>query len=156
MKINESKSKIMIFNKSKKYDFPPEFSFSNGKNLEVLEETRLLGVVLTTDLRWASNTKSIYTKAMSKMWLLRRMIKLKLHTFFNLSHNPIRKSLNWPVYKSVPYPQSLTVLTVYSLIYSQYRQNQMMYALRTVQCDYLYCYLSNSGRRGLYQLILNG
>ena len=78
MKINESKSKIMIFNKSKKYDFPPEFSFSNGKNLEVLEETRLLGVVLTTDLRWASNTKSIYTKAMSKMWLLRRMRKLKL------------------------------------------------------------------------------
>ena len=62
MKINESKSKIMIFNKSKKYDFSPEFSFSNGENLEVLEETRLLGVVLTTDLRWTSNTKSIYTK----------------------------------------------------------------------------------------------
>ena len=31
MKINSSKSKIMIFNKSKKYDFPPEFSFQNGE-----------------------------------------------------------------------------------------------------------------------------
>ena len=78
MKINESKSKIMIFNKSRKYDFPPEFSFSNGENLEVLEETRLLGLVLTSDLRWAANTRSIYIKAMGKMWLLRRMIKLQL------------------------------------------------------------------------------
>ena len=73
-----SQSKIMIFNKSRKYDFPPEFSFSNGENLEVLEETRLLGRVLLSDLRWAANTRSIYIKAMEKMWLLRRMIKLKL------------------------------------------------------------------------------
>ena len=56
----------------------PEFSFSNGANLEVLEETRLLGVVLSSDLRWASNTNPIYNKAMSKMWLLRRMMKLNL------------------------------------------------------------------------------
>ena len=50
----------MIFNKSRKYDFPPEFSFSNGEI--VLEETRLLGVVLTSDLRWFGNTSSIYSK----------------------------------------------------------------------------------------------
>ena len=30
------------------------------------------------DLRWAANTKSIYDRAMSKMWLLRRMKALKL------------------------------------------------------------------------------
>ena len=34
MRINESKSKVMIFNKSKKYDFQPEFSFSEGGYLE--------------------------------------------------------------------------------------------------------------------------
>ena len=56
MKINESKSKIMIFNKSRNYDFPPELAFRNGQNLEVFEETKLLGLVLTTDLRWHSNT----------------------------------------------------------------------------------------------------
>ena len=78
MKINESKSKIMIFNKSKKFDFPPEYSFKDGNFLEVLEETKLLGIQLTSDLRWASNTQSIYSKAMSKMWLLRRMKVLKL------------------------------------------------------------------------------
>ena len=68
----------MIFNKSRKYDFPPEFSFSNGEFLEVLEETRLLGIVLTSDLRWFANSSSIYSKAMGKMWLLRRMKILKL------------------------------------------------------------------------------
>ena len=78
MRINESKSKILIFNKSRKYDFPPEFSFSNGEYLEVLEEVRLLGVVLTSDLRWSANTSSIYSKAMGKMWLLRRMKLVKL------------------------------------------------------------------------------
>ena len=41
--------------------------------LDVVEETRLLGIVLTPDLRWQANTLSICTKAMSKMWLLRRM-----------------------------------------------------------------------------------
>ena len=78
MKINESKSKIMLFNRSKKFDFPPEYSFSNGQNLEVIEETKLLGIVLTSDLRWASNTNYIFKRAMSKMWLLRRMKKLQL------------------------------------------------------------------------------
>ena len=47
MKINESKLKIIHFNKSKKFDLPPEFFFSNG---EVLEETKLLGLILDLDL----------------------------------------------------------------------------------------------------------
>jgi hypothetical protein len=45
MRINESKSKVMLFNKSRKFDFPPEFAFRNGENLEGVEETRLLGLV---------------------------------------------------------------------------------------------------------------
>ena len=78
MKINPVKSKIMIFNKSRNYDFPPEYSFKDGQTLEVLEETKLLGIKLSSDLRWSSNTQAIYDKAMSKMWLLRRMKQLKL------------------------------------------------------------------------------
>ena len=78
MKINESKTKIMIFNKSRKYDFPPEYSFSNNDILEVVEETRLLGIIITSDLRWEANTLSICTKAMAKMWLLRRMKIMKI------------------------------------------------------------------------------
>ena len=78
MKINENKSKVMIFNKSRKFDFPPELSFNNGDLLECLEETKLLGIQLQSSLKWNSNTSAMYTKAMSKMWLLRRMKGLKL------------------------------------------------------------------------------
>ena len=84
MKINSSKSKIMIFNKSRNYEFPPEYSFNDGQNLEVLEDTKLLGIQLSTDLRWSSNTQTVYGKAMSKMWLLRRMKLLKLEPFIIL------------------------------------------------------------------------
>ena len=78
MKINNSKSKVMIFNKSKKYDFQSEFSFSNGENLECIEETKLLGIILSSDLSWGLNTKAIVKKAMSKMWLIRRLKSVKL------------------------------------------------------------------------------
>ena len=78
MKINETKSKVMIFNKSRNYDFPPEFKFSNGDLLECLESTKLLGIYLTSDLRWKENCSQIYMKAMAKMWLLRRLQKLNL------------------------------------------------------------------------------
>ena len=78
MVINEKKSNVMLFNNSKKFDFPPEATFRNGQNLETVEETRLLGLVLSSDLRWETNTTSICSKAMAKMWLLRRMKSLKL------------------------------------------------------------------------------
>ena len=72
-KINESKSKIMLFNKSKRYTFPPEFSFGNGVLLEVIEKTKLLGVIIHSNLTWKENTENMVRKAMSKLWLLRRM-----------------------------------------------------------------------------------
>ena len=63
MQINESKSKVMIFNKSRKYDFPPEYAFRNGEILECLEETKLLGIQLSSDLKWKANSKAIQIKA---------------------------------------------------------------------------------------------
>ena len=78
MKINEKKSKVMIFNKSRKYDFPPEFCFADGEILDCVEETKLLGIIINSSLKWNSNTGAIYIKAMSKMWLLRRMKQLNL------------------------------------------------------------------------------
>ena len=64
MKINEKKSKIMMFNKSKNLDFPPEFCFKNGDYLECLDETRLLGIQIHKSLRWDSNCVSIFKKSM--------------------------------------------------------------------------------------------
>ena len=78
MKINEKKSKIMMFNKSRNLDFPPEFSFKNGELIECVDETRLLGIQIHKSLRWDSNCLSIFKRSMSKMWLLRRMKSIKL------------------------------------------------------------------------------
>ena len=78
MKINPAKSKVMIFNKSRTYDFPPELFFKDGQILECLEQSKLLGILLTSYLRWDSNTRAICAKAMAKMWLLRRLKKFKL------------------------------------------------------------------------------
>ena len=38
MKINSKKSKVMLFNKSRKYDFPPEMKFQDGNILENIED----------------------------------------------------------------------------------------------------------------------
>ena len=78
MKINEKKSKVIMFKKSRKYDFPPKYSFRDNQLLEVLEETKLLGIQLSSDLCWFSNTAAIFSKAMCKMWLLRGMKFKKL------------------------------------------------------------------------------
>ena len=43
-----------------------------------MKETRLLGPILSSDLRWHSNTRAMYNKARAKMWLRRRMKILKL------------------------------------------------------------------------------
>ena len=67
-----------MFNKSRKYDFPPEYSFQDGNILEVVEETKLLGIHLSSSLKWDSNTRAICKKAMSKIWLLRRLKNFKM------------------------------------------------------------------------------
>ena len=73
MVINSKKSKVLLFNKSRKWDFPPEVAFSNGENLEYLTEMKLVGVILSEDLKWEKNTLYICKKAMERMWVLRRM-----------------------------------------------------------------------------------
>ena len=78
MLINPQKSKVIIFNKSRKYYFPPEYSFQDGNILECVEETKLLGIHLSSSLKWDSNTRVMCKRAMSKIWLLRRLKKFKL------------------------------------------------------------------------------
>ena len=54
MKINYKKTKLMIFNPCKKIDFRPEISLG-GQEIEVVNEIRLLGLILMSDMRWCSN-----------------------------------------------------------------------------------------------------
>ena len=70
MKINQKKSKVMLFNTSYKNDFSPELEI-DGVVLKVVKKMKLLGVMLTSDLRWRENTEFINTKAYKRLWLIK-------------------------------------------------------------------------------------
>ena len=72
MKINETKTKCMIFNYTNNFQFTTRLSI-NEKPIEVIKTTRLLGTVIQDDLRWDSNTKELVRKANARMELLRRV-----------------------------------------------------------------------------------
>ena len=42
MQINRKKTTVMKFNRSRKYDFPPELCLSDDVNLEVVSEAKML------------------------------------------------------------------------------------------------------------------
>ena len=72
MVINESKSKVMIFNYTDNYKFTTRLSV-NDKPLEVITSTRLLGTIVSDDLSWDLNTAKIVQKANARMQLLRKV-----------------------------------------------------------------------------------
>ena len=54
MKITVGKTKIMLFNTSRIYDFQPEVQLPHTDSyLDVVEHTRLLGIQISTELKWA-------------------------------------------------------------------------------------------------------
>ena len=72
MLINQKKSKCMIFNYTHKYQFSTRLAIE-GEVLETVAETKLLGTILTNDLRWSKNTQNIVKKANKRMELLRKI-----------------------------------------------------------------------------------
>ena len=75
MRINYSKTKVMIFNPCTGKDFQPLLTIDD-QNLEVVEEIRLLGLVLRSDMKWSSNTAHMVQKANKRLWILRRLKSL--------------------------------------------------------------------------------
>ena len=63
----------MAFKRTRKLDFPLEVSFSDKNHLEAINEVKLLGVMVSNDLKWQNNTEYICSKAMKKIWLIRNM-----------------------------------------------------------------------------------
>ena len=79
MKINQNKTKIISFNKSRKLDFPPELRLSNREILKVVTDIKLVGVILDQSLSWQKNTDYICQKAIQNLWIIRRLKKLKMN-----------------------------------------------------------------------------
>ena len=76
MKINKTKTKTMIFNYTNNYQFNRRLKIDN-EILQTVENTKLLGTVITSDLKWDFNTKSIVKKAYARMELLRKLVKFQ-------------------------------------------------------------------------------
>ena len=81
MKLNSEKTKVMLFNVAKRSDFMPEIKVKDElQNIEVVEEFKLLGVMVTSDLKWDANTNAITKKAYKRLWMVRRLKNLGLKT----------------------------------------------------------------------------
>ena len=61
MKINNKKSKTMIFNFSKNHQFSTRLELEN-EILEIVKETKLLGTIISDNLKWDKNTENIVKK----------------------------------------------------------------------------------------------
>ena len=72
MKINQKKTKTMKFNFTNKYQFMTRLSL-NAENVEVVSEAKLLGTIISNDLKWNSNTSNIVRRSNARMVLLQKM-----------------------------------------------------------------------------------
>ena len=67
MILNQKKTKVMIFNFTDKYKFTTKLEL-NGEILDVVKEAKLLGVIITDDLKWDRNTDYIVKKKLIREW----------------------------------------------------------------------------------------
>ena len=68
----KKKTKNLIINFTDKYQFSTRLML-NDERVETLTSTKLLGTIISDDLRWDLNTKNIVKKANARMELLRRV-----------------------------------------------------------------------------------
>ena len=79
MKLNLKKTKFMLFNACTSIDFLPTFNLG-GVEIELVEEMKLLGLIITSDLKFEKNTEYIVKKAYKRVWMLKRLKNLGAST----------------------------------------------------------------------------
>ena len=74
MILNPKKTKNIIFNFSNNNQFTTNIKLK-GENLEIVEEAKLLGTIITSDLKWKRNTEEIVKDANKRMRILHAAAK---------------------------------------------------------------------------------
>ena len=69
MALNAKKSKVMLVNNSKKYQFSTGLVMKD-EVLDIVDEAKLLGTYITSDLKWNKNTDFLIKEANKRMRLL--------------------------------------------------------------------------------------
>ena len=73
MKLNSAKTKYMIINYTRKYQFNTRLTL-NDTILDCIQEIKLLGVELNDDLTWKDNTSTLVKKGFARLSLLRKLV----------------------------------------------------------------------------------
>ena len=77
MKLNESKTKLMIFNFTLNYQFATRV-YLNDSLLDIIHQTHLLGTVVSTDLTWHNNTQYMVKRGYQRMPMLRTLYEFDI------------------------------------------------------------------------------
>ena len=77
MALNKTKTKYMVINFTKKFQFSTRLTLEN-QLLEEVSECKLLGLTLTNDLTWQKNTETIIKKANTRMIILHKLYEFNL------------------------------------------------------------------------------
>ena len=73
MELNKKKSHAMIFNFTKEFQFN-SWPVMEDEVLEVIKETKLLGVMVSDNLTWDSNTSCLVKRVNARMRLLHKLV----------------------------------------------------------------------------------
>ena len=63
----------MFCNSRTKWDVVPELSLNGRDNIDIVDEMKIVGFVMRSDMKTISNTNYLTTKACKRMWLIRRL-----------------------------------------------------------------------------------
>ena len=74
--LGPTKCKVMIFNTRREYDGKPRLSVERDDYLDVLKVVKLLGIIVSSDLKGSNNSVFICKKGYARLWMLRRLKKL--------------------------------------------------------------------------------
>ena len=80
MAINKTKTKALLCNTRTKWDFIPELSLHNQDDIEIVDQMKIVGFIMRSDMRTCSNTEYLVRKAFKRMWLIRRLKALGAST----------------------------------------------------------------------------
>ena len=79
MELNKKKSQAMTFTFTNKFQFTSR-AVMEDEVLEIIKETRLLGVMINDELTWDSNTSYLVKRANARMRLLHKLVDFGVPT----------------------------------------------------------------------------
>ena len=77
---NTKKCFTMQFSRSRKFDFPMDFTLGNSEVLEEKKTMKILGLMVQSNLGWDSQINQMVGRANKTTWALRRMKSLGVDT----------------------------------------------------------------------------